>query len=330
MRGVAADEGPPFAEAVRHHPPPDPVLLAEQLVLELGADAEQRADAGVAVDRVEPFFVRQQVVVDQPSLATVDGHQVSCPLGVVEVAHPGVRLGDPAEELRGADVAGLHALDHLLADQPGADGLAHQRSPTLATDQITRTDAEAIAGIQIGGAGGHALFVRVEAAEFGAVQQGDAAVAAGRLEQHGLQEDLVDPVRRLGRRPGAVRPRAVGVAIPPAGDVDPHQLETGRPGADDHVVGIVVRQARRPDRLHEPQPAEALHGARGDVIALHAGRLARLSPLDHHAVDAPPGQVEGQAQPHRPRADDRNRCLEFPHAHLTRQEGSALQPLQPV
>ncbi len=74
MRRVPADEDPPVAEPVGHQPPADPVFLGQHLELEVGTHAEQAADAGLAVHRLEVELVRQQVVVDQPGLTPVDGH----------------------------------------------------------------------------------------------------------------------------------------------------------------------------------------------------------------------------------------------------------------
>ena len=53
MRGVAADEHAPVAKAVGDQAAADPVFLAEELVFEIGADAEDGADRGVAVDQLE-------------------------------------------------------------------------------------------------------------------------------------------------------------------------------------------------------------------------------------------------------------------------------------
>ena len=57
MRGVAADEDAAVAEAVGDQAAADPVLLAEDLVVEIGADAEDGADRPVAIDRVEVRLV---------------------------------------------------------------------------------------------------------------------------------------------------------------------------------------------------------------------------------------------------------------------------------
>ena len=47
-----------------------------------------------------------------------------------------------------------------------------------------------------------------------------------------LQVDLVDPVRRLGRRPPRIGPAGRGVAVAPAGNRDARQFDAGRGGAD--------------------------------------------------------------------------------------------------
>ena len=53
MRGVAADERAALAEAVGDKAAADPVFLAKDFVVEIRADAEDGADRGIAVDRLE-------------------------------------------------------------------------------------------------------------------------------------------------------------------------------------------------------------------------------------------------------------------------------------
>ena len=53
MRGVAADERAALAKTVGDQAAADPVLLAEDFVFEIGADAEDGADRGVAIDQLE-------------------------------------------------------------------------------------------------------------------------------------------------------------------------------------------------------------------------------------------------------------------------------------
>lgn len=89
MRGVAADEDAAVAEAVGHEAAADPVLLAEDLVLEVGAHAEDLADCPVAVDGLEVVFAGLEVVVQQPSLAPVDGVDVAAAARVEREGGPG-------------------------------------------------------------------------------------------------------------------------------------------------------------------------------------------------------------------------------------------------
>jgi hypothetical protein len=66
MAGVAADEEPVVAGLVRHQPPPDPVLLAQQFVFEVAVDAEHGADRGIAVDGVEIGDAGIEMDMNQP------------------------------------------------------------------------------------------------------------------------------------------------------------------------------------------------------------------------------------------------------------------------
>ena len=128
----------------------------------------------------------------------------------------------------------------------------------------------------------------------------------GVREQDRLEVDLVDAVRRLRRRPpgvGAARCRCSGRA---RRDVDARQLGAGDRGAEDDVVRIVGRQAGVAHRLRDAEPAEQLHGARRDVVALHVRRLAARPRLEHHDARAAPGEVHRQRQADRPGADDRD------------------------
>ncbi len=77
MAGVAADEDPSLAKLVGDQAAPDPVFLADQLVREISIDAEQRPDAGIAIDPFEFGFVVLHVGMHQPHLAAVDGIDVA-------------------------------------------------------------------------------------------------------------------------------------------------------------------------------------------------------------------------------------------------------------
>ena len=152
----------------------------------------------------------------------------------------------------------------------------------------------------------HSVLALFEAVRAHAVQDGHAGRPKGLMEQNRLQEDLVDPMGGLRRRPPAVRTAHIDVPLGPAGDVDPRQLEAGGAGAEHHVVRIGVRQARLADVGDESQATERLHGPGRDMVALDAGGLARRPLLDHYHIDPAPRQVHGEAQPYRAAADDRD------------------------
>ena len=64
MRGVAADERAALAEPVGDEAAADPVFLAQDLVFEVRTDAEDGADGGVAIDRLEGLVLLVKVIVD--------------------------------------------------------------------------------------------------------------------------------------------------------------------------------------------------------------------------------------------------------------------------
>src|SRR4029077_1709737 len=112
----------------------DPVLLADDLVGEVGADAEDGADASVTVDGLEVFLVRHEMVVDEPGLLAVDREADAAAPRVARVAAPRAFAADEAEQFRRADVGRLDALDHRRAGEDRADRLADPRSATVAAD----------------------------------------------------------------------------------------------------------------------------------------------------------------------------------------------------
>ena len=58
MRRVAGDEGAAVAELVCDQPASDPILPGDDVLAEIRTDAEDGADAGVAVDLFEIRLVR--------------------------------------------------------------------------------------------------------------------------------------------------------------------------------------------------------------------------------------------------------------------------------
>ena len=72
MCRVPADEGAAVTEAVGDQSARDPVLFGNDFVVEVGADAENRAQAGIAVDRIKIVLVGAEIVVDEPCRTAVD------------------------------------------------------------------------------------------------------------------------------------------------------------------------------------------------------------------------------------------------------------------
>jgi len=138
------------------------------------------------------------------------------------------------------------------------------------------------------------------------IQQNDALARGGLGVEDRLEIDLVDAMCRLRCRPAAVRAAFIGIAGAPARDVDAGELVSRGAGAESDIVGIVIGQTRRAYALDEAQAAERFHRPRGDVIAFDARRLSRRPLFQDRDVNAPPGQIERQAEPHRPGAYDCN------------------------
>src|SRR5262249_42021630 len=125
--------------------------------------------------------------------------------------------------------------------------------------------------------------------------------------QNGLEKDLVDPMRRLGCQPVRVGAFAGGIPVPAAGNGNARQLVAGRPGAEYHIVRIVIGQSRVAHVLYDPETPERLHRAGRDVIAFHTRRLGGVALLDDDNVDATPGEIHAQVQSDRAAPDDAHR-----------------------
>ena len=98
----------------------------------------------------------------------------------------------------------------------------------------------------------------------------------------------------------------VGEAVAAAGNLDPRQLLPGERGAVADVVRIVGGQPGIADLVGDAEPAENLHGARGDVIAFRLRRRGAGARLHDRHVDAAPGQIDRKREPDRSGADDQH------------------------
>ncbi len=113
-------------------------------------------------------------------------------------------------------------------------------------------------------------------------------------------------MRRLRRRPVAIRTVLHGEAIAAAGNDDPRQFLPRKRRAVTDVVRIVRGQAGIADLVGKAEPPEDFHGAGGDVVAFRLRRLGRCAPLDDRDVDPAPRQIDRQRQPDRPGAHDQH------------------------
>ncbi len=314
MRGVAADEDPAVAEAIGHQPAPDPVLLAEDFVLEPLVDAEDGTDRPVAIDRVELRLVGPQMIMDQPAVVAVDRNGGAGTSRVEREHHPG-RLVRAHQllQLRRLDEGRLHALDHRRAGQAGADRFADEGAAAVAADHEVGFDAERVSTVEVATQRDHTIVVLLDIGDFRARQNGDARLSGGVAEQDRLEIDLVDPVRRLGRRPPGVGAAGGAVAARARGNVDTAELDAGRRGPIGAIVREVRGQARVAQLCGDAQPAEDFHRSRRDVIAFDAGRIAGVADLRDDDVDPARGQIHGRGQSHGPGAHDQHLC---PHARF--------------
>src|SRR5215831_12257957 len=205
MRGVAADEGTPVAEAVGDEPASDPILLRDDIVAEVRPDAENGADRPVAVDRIEFRLAAVEEIVDQPPLASVDGDRGAAAARIEREIEPAALAWQQAQKLGCADISRLHALDDRGAAELRPDRPAHGGLAAVATDQIGRDDRRLLPAVEIARRRGDAALVLDELLDLGAVEHADARMRRHLREQQRLEEGLVDAVRRLRRRPGGIR-----------------------------------------------------------------------------------------------------------------------------
>jgi hypothetical protein len=91
-----------------------------------------------------------------------------------------------------------------------------------------------------------------------------------------------------------------------AGALDAGDLEAGERGEIEHGVRIILGRAGCAHLLGDAPAPEELHGA--GVLGIGARmRDATVALLDQKATDAAPAEVDGEAKPDRPAADDQHR-----------------------
>src|SRR5690348_8229568 len=306
MRGIACDKRTAIAKGVRDQAAAIPILFRDDLVVELGADAEDCAQAAIAVDRFEIVLVGPQVIVDQPAFVSVDRIDHAGAARIDGAGAPGAFMLLATDQAGRADEGGLHALNDRVAGEFGADRLADDGARAVATDQEAAIDPAKLAAVEIAHRDISAGVLNDDILDRAAVDDGDTRLRGRVLKQNRLEENLVDTMRRLRRRPVRVGRINSSEAIPAAGNPDTGQLPAGERSAIADVVRIVGGQTCIADLLRDAEPAKDLHRARGNVVAFWLRRhRARTRSHDGHA-DAAPGKVDGEREPDRPRPDDQH------------------------
>ena len=190
--------------------------------------------------------------------------------------------------------------------QFGADRLADHRARAVAADQVAAVQPRDAAGVEIAQADARGAILDHDVLDRGAVDDADARVCGGMLEQDRFEKNLVDAVRRLRRRPVAIRTILHREAVAAAGNRNARQFRTGESGAVADVVRIIRRQSGVAHLFGDAEPPEDFHGAGGDMVAFRLRRLGAGARLHHGDVDAAPGQIDREREPDRSGADDQH------------------------
>ena len=156
---------------------------------------------------LEGFVFPVEVIVDQPFLPAVDGDHRAATARIERQRHPG-GLAHQAEQAGRMDIGRLHALDDRRSLQICVDRLANDRTRAVAAHDEIGMKLRSRRVIEVADGGNDAVVLLAEILERRAVQNLKSVDGSGMREKHGFHVDLVDAVRRLGRRPAGVRSTA--------------------------------------------------------------------------------------------------------------------------
>ena len=191
---------------------------------------------------LEGLVLAVEVVMDQPFFAAVDRNHRAAASRIERQRHPG-GLVHQSEQSGRAYIGRLHALDDRRSLQVGVDRLADERTRPVAADDEIGMNLQGGSAVEVPDGRNDAVMAFAEILESSAVQNLKSVDCRCVLEQHGFHVDLVDAVRRLGRRPIGVRSACGGIAIAPAGNQDARKLDAGCRGAIGAIVRVVGRQS---------------------------------------------------------------------------------------
>src|ERR1700730_5602403 len=133
----------------------------------------------------------------QPSLGSVDGINHPGAARIDDAGAPGALVTLTMDEIGRADVGRLHALHDGVASQLRADRLADDGPRAVAADQITAAQAADGAGPEIAQGSTCGRIIDPDVFDRGPVDDVDARLGRRMRKQNGLEEYLVDTVRRL-------------------------------------------------------------------------------------------------------------------------------------
>jgi hypothetical protein len=247
--------------------------------------------------------------VHQPSLAPVDGIDHPGAARIDDAGAPGGLVKLTKNEIWRANESRLHALHDGVTGQFRADRLADDGARAVAADQIMATEAANGVGLKIAQGRTCGIVLDPDVFDRSPTDDADARLRGRMLKQDWLKEDLVDAVRRLRRRPIAIRAILPREAIAAARNKNARQFLPSKRRAVADVVRIVGGQPGIAYFFRNAEPTEDFHAASRDVIAFRLGRCARGARLDERDVDASPRQIDREREPDRPRANDQHIAL---------------------
>ncbi len=101
-------------------------------------------------------------------------------------------------------------------------------------------------------------------------------------------------------RPPGIRSAGCCVALRPARNRDPCELDPRRRGSEGAVVWIIWRQTSVAHRADKPEPAEDLHRPRSHVITPDGGCFTSCASFNGRHLDATLRKINRECQSNRP------------------------------
>ena len=257
----------------------------------------------MSVHTLEVDLAGSEVVVHQPTRTTVDRVRRAAALGVENDGRPGRRRPHLGGQPTHLDVSRLNPLNLSVACHRDSQLATDGRSPTVAAHELAAAHIECSTVGKRGDSPG-TVVVLPDPENLCLTDEGEAIPSHGVLLKDRLDVQLVDAMRRLGRRPPHVDTGVVAHAAGSPGDGDPSEVLADHRGPKRNVVWMFVRQPRGPEIRCHAQATEDLHRAARDVVALDGWWLPESPPVEHDDVDARvrqphrEGETDGSAPDH--------------------------------